>query len=211
MIKPRDQEIWHWLFDVRNHTLRVEYFCDRLGVGTSDPQRPHDIMGKGNKLSWDVIKGLALHYRSPAAEILSPFFQKHIQPSLEFHRHYQYHHQMWNHYHPDATADNLKMGAVDAICSLLEDRPYQGGEHSYDQIAAIAEKDPHHQRQWMMLITREMKKIEQPIISPVVVSGQKELLLFTNPGISAEADMIIRERLQETLQMLRQDHGYILK
>ncbi|MDP3734184.1 MAG: hypothetical protein Q8R37_03060 [Nanoarchaeota archaeon] len=210
MIKPTEQEIWHWLFDVRNHTLRVEYFCDRLGVGSSDPQRPHDIMGKGNKLSWDVMKGLALHYRATAAKTSSLFFQQHVKPSLEFHRHYQYHHQMWNDQNPTATVDSLKMGAVDAVCSLLENRSYQGGRHSYDEISAIAEEDPPHQREWMIDITREMRKIEQPRI-PTVVGKEKELLLFTIPGISAEVDAIIRERFHETLQMLRQDHGYTLE
>lgn len=210
MIKPTEQEIWQWLFEVRNHTLRVEYFCERLGVGSSDPQRPHDIRGKGNKLSWDVMKGLALHYRSPAGRMSSPFFQQHIQPALEFHRYHQYHHQMWNCHNPKATADNLKMGAVDAVCSLLENRLYQGGSHSYDQIAAIAEEDPLHQREWMIVMTTEMRKIEQPFI-PAVIGKEKELLLFTNPGISAETDAIIRERFRETLQMLRQDHSYKLK
>lgn len=208
---PSEKEIKRWLLDVCTHSLAVEYFCERFQVGAGDPQRPHDIIGKGNKFSWEVIKGLALQYRHPAMKTSSNFFRHHVQPALDLHRNYQYHHQMWNQPNPKATADCMKFGAIDAVCSLLENRVYQGGLHTYKEILELAKSDPPFQRSWMLEMVPEMRKIKQPVFTEIAEINEKSLTIFPNPGVSLETYNIIRERLYETRQMLRTEYGYKLK
>ena len=211
MVRPTENGVKKWIFEVCNHSLSVVYFCERLQAGMEDPQWPHDIIGKGNKLEWDVIKGFALQYRYPTMKTSSNFFKENIEPSLDLHRKCQYHHQMWNQPNKKATEDSNKVGAVDAVCSLLEDRKYQGGSHTYEQILEIAEEDPPHQKESMIYITTEMRKIKQPKFPKIEKLDEKSLLLFSNPGISSEVYETIQERISETLQMLRKNHGYKLK
>src|SRR3989344_1410181 len=155
---PTQQEIRSWLLGTIKHVQHIEYYLEQLQIGKEDPQRPHDIIGAGNKFEWEVIKGFAIQYRDRTQE----FFNKHVTPSLERHR-CQYHHQKWNN--PDQTASNedMKVGAVDAICSLLEpDREYQGGKHTSMEIDAIIEKNPEYKQIWMREIHAEMQRIASP-------------------------------------------------
>jgi len=39
---------------------------------------------------------------------------------------------------PGASDEDMRVGAVDAICSLLENRAHQGGIHNYDRVMEIA-------------------------------------------------------------------------
>lgn len=78
---PTENEIKTWLVSVLQHSCHVEYFLKKLGIGSNDSERPHDIVGPGNKYEWGVMKGLALQYRNP-----KPDFQIYILPSLNLHR-----------------------------------------------------------------------------------------------------------------------------
>jgi len=205
ILVPTADEVHQWLLDTVKHALHIEYFLHQLGLGDKDPERPHDIVGKGNKFEWEVIKGFALQYRQPKVN-----FQIHIMPALERHR-IQYHHQKWNNPDPNdetkyishATPDDMKVGATDAICSLLENREYQGGTHTYDTIVEVAGENNPHKTPWMLEIIPEMRKLQQPNLSLIT-----NLERFPKIGVPNETYDIIADRIQETLKMLRSDPAY---
>ncbi len=196
--KPTSAEIETWLLGTIRHVQHIEYFLERLQIGKEDPQRPHDIIGYGNKFEWEVIRGFALQYRNRSPE----FFNRYVTPSLERHR-CQYHHQKWNNPNPNATDDDMKLGAVDAVCSLLEsDREYQGGKHTPAQIEEIIGKNLEHKRPWLRLIHAEIPRIEQPKLHLI-----ENLWDFPNIGINTDSYDTLRARVSDTIKML-EEHGY---
>lgn len=157
----RPEYVQQWLLDTTRHVISVEFFLARLQIGGEDPQRPHDIMGEGNKFSVGIVKGMAMQYGG------RQHFQEYVCPALQRHRRGQYHHQMWGEPFSDpssrASEDACKLGAIDAICSLLEDRRYQGGSHTYGQIVEeILPQNNPVKRDYMAVLIPEMQRIEQP-------------------------------------------------
>lgn len=193
-LRPTKEEITWWLTDTVRHAYHIEYFLQRLQIGTEDKQRPHDIVGVGNKLEWEAIRGFALQYRG------REMFQDHVLPSLEFHRQ-QDHHIAWNEYNPTASPDAMKLGAVDACCSLLEPRDYQGGCHTYSELYEIANNNPIHKTGWMLLVAQEMELVEQPVLANISLDNVPTL------GLSAESHDILCGRISECRHMLASDHG----
>ena len=191
------KEVYQWIFDTAVHVMHIEYFLHQLQVGKDDPQRPHDIIGPGNKFEWLVIQGLASQYL-PKGETR---YLSHIQISLDLHRK-QYHHQQWNFQSTIATDDSLKLGAVNAICSLHETRPYQGGKHTYNEIYYIVSQNPDSKFFTLDNIQKEMQKIKQPSLDRLL-----SLREFPNIGIPAESYDILTTRIQETLTHLNQEHN----
>ncbi len=197
---PTRHEIEAWLLGTIRHVQHIEYFLERLQTGKEDPQRPHDIIGHGNKFEWEVIRGFALQYRDRSSE----FFDRYVAPSLERHR-CQYHHKKWNNPNPNATDEDMKVGAVDAVCSLLEpDREYQGGKHNLSQINEIIEQNPEHKRPWLRQIHTEIQRIEQPNLQLITT-----LHKFPNIGINPNSYDILQGRVIGTINML-EEHGYKL-
>jgi hypothetical protein len=199
---PTPAEIKRWLIDTTRHAWHIEFYLQRLQVGVADIQRPHDIVGYGNKFEWPAIRGFAMQYR---ARFLKPkerpaHFDRYVLPALHFHRQ-QYHHLAWNEFNPSASVDAMKLGAVDACCSLLEPRDYQGGCHDWDALREVAHKNPIHKVPWMLLMAQEMEKIEKPDIAAI------DLDHIPREGISPESHDTIQERVYETLKMLQQDQG----
>ncbi|MBU0667125.1 MAG: hypothetical protein ABIC91_03385 [Nanoarchaeota archaeon] len=198
---PTEDEIKTWLVSTLQHACHVEYFLGRLNLGTNDPQRPHDLVGPGNKYSWNIIKGFALQYRNP-----KPDFQIHIMPALNLHRQ-QYHHQKWNDPNPNdrtkpvigASEDDMLVGAVDAVCSLLENRGYQGGTHDYNSVIEIAKTNPPHKTPWMLKIIPEMSSLQQPSLEQIT-----SLNNFPNLGLKDEVYDSIVKRTCEVVETLRQ-------
>ena len=43
-IKPTTEELRAWLVSTLKHSIQVEYYFDRLGVGKNDPERPHEFL-----------------------------------------------------------------------------------------------------------------------------------------------------------------------
>lgn len=144
------------------------------------------------------MRGLALRFREGAKEV---FHQEH-QESLNFHRQ-QYHHQKWNQYYPHATEDAMRLGAVDAVCSLLEPREYQGGVHTFDEILKIAESNPIHKIAWLKLAVIEMRLIERPNLEEI-----KNFSKIPRQGISTETHDTILERIYEGLCTLEKEQEY---
>lgn len=196
-LQPTHNEVARWLLAMTTHALHIEYYLQELQIGSEDPQRPHDVVGVGNKFEWDVIKGFALQYREPKVD-----FERYIRPSLERHR-CQYHHQIWNKPLDGAPYDAMKLGAVDAICSLLEpDREYQGGVHTFDQIERIAEGNCAHKAPWMKMLVGEFREVRAPDLS--LITGFDSI---GNIGVGSEMYDTILERLFETTSQLR-ERGY---
>ncbi|MBU1199776.1 MAG: hypothetical protein KKF46_04150 [Nanoarchaeota archaeon] len=204
---PTQNEVRTWLLTTLKHSFHVEYFLDKLGLGSKDPERPHDLVGFGNKFEWDVIKGFALALREPKVD-----FEKYISPSRELHRQ-QYHHRKWNNPNPEditkpirgASREDMFVGAVDATCSLLENRSYQGGNHDYDEITRLASKNPPHRTHWMLKIIPDMREIKQPELFLI-----DNLADFPNIGVPVDLYKAIKSRTAETLEMLKRDYDYII-
>lgn len=196
---PTALEIGRWLTDTLRHVWHIEFYLQRLQIGTSDIQRPHDIVGHGNKLEWPAIRGFAMQYRRAPDT-----FERYVMPALDFHRQ-QYHHLAWNQFNPTASVDAMKLGAVDACCSLLEPRDYQGGCHSFDGLRDVALRNPIHKVPWMLLVAQEMEKIEIPHLSEITLGN------VPRDGISPESRDVICERFSEAVARLRQDQGIEVK
>ena len=99
---------------------------------------------------------------------------------------------MWNGPSPQATQEDLLVGAVDTICSQLENRRYQNGSHSYEEIPDVMKKSHQKQKEAVMIIFPEMQKLEQPKLERLI-----NLLEFPNIGLSDEAYEEIFLRTQE--------------
>lgn len=197
---PTTVEVEKWLRCTLKHSAHVEYYLHHLGVGHEDPERPHDLVGPGNKLEWDVIRGFALQFRNP-----QPDFDIYTLPALKRHR-MQYHHRMWNEpdvsdrrkHNRDATPDALQLGAIDAICSLLEPRGYQGGAHSFEEIQAIIAKSAvAHKQPWLERILPRMQELPAPNLD-VITSLRK----FPNVGVPVIVHRAMDRRITDALHEL---------
>ena len=174
LISPTAEEVKTWILGTIRHVINVEYFLHLLELGKADPERPHDLVGPGNKLEWDVIKGFAVQYRSKDPT----FFNAQVRPSLVLHRQ-QYHHTKWNEANPLSTEDDLRVGAIDALSSLMgSDRVYQGGAHSPEQILQIIEKNPPHKRPWLKAMLQVLMRV-QPLDLKTIINIHK----IANPGV----------------------------
>jgi hypothetical protein len=152
---PTLEEITQYIPKVIKHGLTVEHYLSKLGVKVEDGQHPHDLVGLGNKLEWEVIRGLALQKRDSEEK------QRRYLNAIELHRIGQKHHQKWNNPNPEATPDDMKYGAIDAIVSLREARDYQGGVHSWGEIRKIIENNPEHKREWLYWALDRIKCLEK--------------------------------------------------
>ncbi|MCR4284551.1 MAG: hypothetical protein NUV97_00720 [archaeon] len=208
VLTPTKDEIRRWLVSTLQHSCHVEYFLGKLGLGNKDPERPHDLVGLWNKYDWEIVKGLALQYRKPR-----PDFETYILPALKLHRQ-QYHHRMWNEPDPndktrpvqEASEEDMLLGAVDAVCSLLECRDYQGGAHNYKEIEEIARKNPPHQTSWMLEVLPEMELLRQPNLEQITSLGD-----FPNIGIRRDLHDHFVIRTREAVETLKEKQGILIR
>jgi len=196
--KPSTKEVGDWILETVRHSYMVEYFLNQLNIGQSDLQRPHDLEGLGNKLSWPVIKGLAIQNRKKDPV----FFRTMVLPSIRYHQ-IQYHHVQWNEpkFNPDA--EEMKVGAVDSICSMLENREYQGGYHSFKDIREIIVRSDPKKQGWLWNAYSRMREIPIPHTHRI-----KTLDEIHNIGIPQNIHDRVVIRVQETLEMLASRYGY---
>jgi len=198
IVRPNETEVLKWVLHTATHAYHIEYFLQKLRIGSEDPDRPHDIVHQGSKFDWEAVRGFALQFRTDGKERYLP----QIMAAREYHRQ-QYHHQKWNQHYPNATPDALELGAVDAVCSLLEPREYQGGSHTYEQIGEIADKNPIHKVAWMKYAISEMKRIKQPNLTEITSFSK-----IPKEGITPQTHDIILGRVHQTLHQLETDHDY---
>lgn len=196
-LMPTAAEVLWWMLHVVQHVCHIEYFLKELGISGEDPDRPHDIVGAGNKLEWDVLVGFAVQRRNVDREIID----KYLENSLRMHR-CQYHHKQWGGKEAFDNPDAMKLGAVDTICSLLEDRSYQGGVHSFKQIVKIAEENSVRTRSWLLDLIPEMEKIKAPEIYKIT-----SLNRIPNIGMPKEMYDIMCQRVADTRSYVWEAHG----
>jgi hypothetical protein len=189
--EPTETELGDWLFFTAFHATRMEIIFNALGIGTRDPQRPHDIVGEGNKFEWEVIQGFSTENRPGINH------NQHVAFSLAWH-------QRQNHHLSGVMDDETMVKAADAICSRLEDRPYQGGSHTFDQIKVVIEtKNPPHLRPSLTEASNQIQKIPLPDFNQFCLLNG-----IPNFGLSRATFEAIRERVHEAISMLERDHGY---
>ncbi|MEI7718676.1 MAG: hypothetical protein WCI72_02320 [archaeon] len=196
-MQPTTDELRNWLLQTLRHSMHVEYFLDQLKIVSDDPERPHDLVGVGNKFERDVARRLALGSRDP-----KPDFLTYIKPALDLHRQ-QHHHLMWNE--PDkkdpklciyeANFTDMILGAIDSDCSLLENRGYQGGMHDYEGIREVALKNPPHKTPWMLAVIPLMQSREQPKLESIT-----DLYSFPNIGVPDKIYKKMQERVAQTIE-----------
>jgi len=202
-IKPTSKEVKKWLFEVLKHTCHVEYYLNKLGLGEIDYQRPHDIIGEGNKFSWPVIKGLALQYRNKGKGLC----KKYIFPAREIHRQ-QYHHQMWNNPPKKVDFSQLEVGAIDTLCAHLEEREYQGGALKFEELPEIIKKNKDSSKYtWLNLVYDPMKEIYET--NPPKLEKINSLINFPNIGLPKKVYEKIKTRTSKTIKMLQDKQGYL--
>ncbi len=212
-IIPTEFEVYSQVMAVLKHVMNFEYFRTYLKLPIVDSQSPHDIAGIGSKYLWPVLKGMALRFRTPNVD-----YDKYILPSIRIHR-LQRHHRMWNYPDPkdadqpnsSAAEDDLKIGAADAVCSLLENRIYQQGAHTYEEIFDIIDNKDHplhpksrYQREWMKRLDLEMKAITLPALDLI-----KEPYASPDLGLSRQTYIEISNSTNDALFMLM-GRGYRL-
>lgn len=172
------------------HSARMEHYLSCMGLGSRDFERPHDIAGIGNKYDWSVIRGLASGYdrNSPA-----------VQESLRIHRK-QYHHKMWNNPWGGDEEDML-VGALDSVCSLMENRQYQGGSHHWGHIIRIAHKNPPERKKWMLNVISEIRKAPRPKVEGIT---SLDRIVLGGLSIPKEMQDRIHGRTYEAVRLLRE-------
>lgn len=199
---PTTDNIRKWLTVTLQHAVHIEHYLHELQIGRSDIQRPHDLVGLGNKLEWPCIRGFSMQFsEEPGA------FDAYVKHALDHHRQ-QHHHQAWNEFNPQSSCDAMRLGAVDAVCSLLEPRGYQGGVHTLDQIVGIAENNPIHKVAWMQLVALEMRKLKP--VDPRAIEVDLKACNVTRLGLGIEMHERICDRINDVRVMLAQDHGLVI-
>jgi hypothetical protein len=206
--RATEEEMRTWLLLALKHSTHWEYFANLLNIGAGDPERPHDLVGPGNKLEYEVANGLALQLREP----LGPWMQ-YVMRSRQIHRQ-QYHHQYGNgpdpndprKPHPKSTEDSMSVIALDAICSLRENRKYLGGMHTYEQITPEFFKNEPHKLPRIIEVKSLMEKQPQPRLQDIT-----DLFTIPNIGLPERTYEAIIKRRDEAVKVLRAEHGYILK
>lgn len=194
--EPTETEVRDWFLSTTRHSIRMELCLNALGIGTRDPQRPHDIVGEGNKFEWEVMQGFSTENRPGINH------KEHVLPSLLRHR-MQYHHLRWNHENSGASDEDMMLGAMDAVCSLIENRPYQGGSHSSEEIQRIIGGNPLYRRRWMTDALTQIQKIHLPDLNQIL-----SLSLIPNLGLPKATHEAIVARVRETVALLDLEYGY---
>src|SRR3989344_1242740 len=79
---PTEKEVMRWFVETAAHSYHIEFFLQRLQVGSLDPDRPHDIVHAHNKFEWPAVKGYALQFRENGRVL----FKNEILTSRDYHR-----------------------------------------------------------------------------------------------------------------------------
>ncbi len=200
-VLPNETELIKYILEVSIHSWNVHYYEEALGEKPTDPELPHDMKGKWNRLEPVVVTKIALQFLPDGNKLYHDI----IMEGVRLHGQ-QYHHQMWKNPSLDVPEDSRKLSSVDAICSMiepLEHRKYRGEVHTWEKIKQKIAESASHQIPWMEYAYREMIKIEQPNL--------KEITSFSKipkKGISPEMHDAIIDRAYEALRELERMYGY---
>ncbi len=196
--KPTLADLEKYVLNTVRHSVSVEYYAQRLEVKSPDPERPHDLVGEGNKFEPEVMLGLAWEFHYPRVEPTAYFHN--IEPSLRLHRQ-QYHHQKWNGNDLPEGEDHstLELCAIDALCSLRENRGYQGGGHSDEEIFRTVQDNPLHKKLLLTLTLQKMQTVESPNLEMI-----QSPLDFPNLGLEERTYQRIKERAREAMGLVNE-------
>ena len=215
LVKPTAYEVGEFLLSTLKHVFAVEYFTAKLGVYPSfeDGERPHDISGEHSKVSFDVIRGLALQYKKNTApryqgKNWDNYCAANIMPSVDAHR-LQRHHRMYGIIGEEISeaADlyDIQLGAIDAICSMCEqDRNYQGFAHDHEELMEKILSNRHpRKRDSLVKMKQRMLSIPSPETEHIL-----NLRTFHNIGLPDEVYARIRTIFNDALEDLVKNHQY---
>jgi hypothetical protein len=97
----------------------------------------------------------------------------------------------------------MKIGAVDTICSLLDDRPYQGGKHTLQEIIKIIKQNNPNRVKWMWMVYSSIKNIPKPDLEQVNNPDK-----IPNIGLPIHVYNRVKHHTQQVMKELRQKHNY---
>lgn len=196
------------MLEIVKHTMHFHYYTTAFRVRCYDPEWPHDICGIGNKFEWDVFRGLSLGFVLPGdVADTEVYFQENILPAIKRHRR-QHHHQMWNGNNglpkDESSTDDLICGAIDAICSMREDRCYERRRYTYSRVIRRANSNPDVCRKWLLAMADKMQTKSAPELDRIV-----NPLDFPNIGVEKFIFKQVRQCIQKVVSMLN-GKGYHL-
>jgi hypothetical protein len=110
---------------------------------------------------------------------------------------------MFNNRNSEATADDMRVGATDALCAITEDRQYQGGEHSLDSLLPIIKQAAPHKIRWMWHEYLQMQKIATPNVKKI--ASLDDIPNIGLPQSMYEQVLFATFRAVETF---REEYGY---
>jgi hypothetical protein len=210
-IKPTAQEVVEYINFTRGHVAHVTLNLEAAQMTGKDPQGLHDIAssyiganGKripihGNKFAYNVLRGLALEKR---AKIDDHIYRDYLVPSINAHRADHYHHQQW--LAKSHSKDGIRIGAIDVVSALLENRYSNEGAFTPEQIKQMANtigstKDHHDALLWAL---DKVEKVDMPDF------GSITLYSLPIPNLDPIVAREIQARTEETIEELILNHGY---
>lgn len=196
MINPRYLE--RFVRETIGHSLRVEYYIFQLRIPTTDTQRPHDIVGRNNKLELNIAEGMAHQYLRKTKKNKVEIEEK-IRTAVNAHRQ-QYHHKAFGIHNQDYNHPDVEAVAVDGICSLLENRVYQGGTHSWNEFELCLYSQRGREHVLFRNLINRMRRLPEPEICI------DHLDKIKNPGISSEMFDRLKQRTYDARLELQIDH-----
>jgi hypothetical protein len=201
-----DGAIRAYLVGTRNHSYEHEYYIRELKIENRDPQRPHDDGGgRSSRFDPDIAEHLSLEYLIP--RLSSEIINREVMPYVELHRG-QWHHMMWNNQNALANADDLMSGALDTVLSILQNRPYQRGAGSIEEI----EENPnqfmngpgrYYKIPWVLAVAKLMRRVE-----PLPRGINPTLDIFDDAANLEVMHLALARETGKLREHLREERGY---
>ena len=199
-IFPSREELKTWMISTLQHCCEVEYFLYKFGLGFKDAERPHDLGGEYSKFEPVIAIGEALQYRKK--ELRSTIEERIILRSVDLHR-MQKHHRVWND--PKSSDEELEESATDVVLALLQDRPYNNGKHSYEDIIKKIIPQCHlYQARFIEEAVEKIQKSGRPDVEDI-----KDLRDFPNIGLPPTTHIGIRMITSRALREF-EEKGFVL-
>jgi hypothetical protein len=176
--KSPTEALNQWKLGTLRHVFNWEYFVGELQLNPAgESERPHDIVGINNKFEPAMMDKFAITSSLEANSGFDNPLKNPLQYAIELHRE-QHHHRMWNE--PSVSdltrsvtgaSEDMLAGAIDTICSLLENRLYSGGKHSLEEVRRILKDDKPHQAPYFEIVFSEMDKMESPRLDKITLDS----------------------------------------
>jgi len=229
-------DLSRWVLDVTRHSMHVELMVKVMedkGYHPRDPERPHDLVGLGNKFELNVMLGLSQGYRLagmarelkemlpaayPELRYLSGFnngelkgkllgislsegdplfndlmyfraLHQRIEEARQRHNTNQYHHKVWNGKKTPGSDEEVLFGAIDALCSKREDRPYVGRALTWEEIRVGIQFEEEMYKQMAFGVAFEVLSLQENPALELIVDPYD----FPNLGIPTTIYQKMRE------------------